>query len=260
MPPPPVEPHAETETVPKSRRTDSADTESPRKTRLAGRVRRLLIRLGAVVFVVVLIPVALVPAYRYVDPPLTSVMVIRWLGGAAIDRQWRDLDAISPHLARSVLVAEDARFCAHRGVDLAEMRKAIDDAADGGRLRGASTITMQTVKNLFLWPQRSWLRKAVELPLALYADFIWPKRRTMEIYLNIVEWDAGIYGAEAAARHHFNVPAAQLTAAQAARLAAVLPDPRGRDPTASTGQVSRLAGVYAARAARSGAYIDCLEG
>ena len=128
---------------------------------------------------------------------------------------------------RAVIASEDARFCAHHGIDLVELQNALDD--EDGRFRGASTITMQAVKNLFLWTGRDWVRKALEAPLALYADLVLSKRRIMEIYLNVVEWDTGIYGAEAASQHYFGVPAAKLSAAQAARLAAILPSPETRD-------------------------------
>ncbi len=245
--------------MPKSSRADNSGADSLPEPRKSGIVRRWLIRLSLCIAILVLIPIVLVPVYIVVDPPVSAVMIIKRLGGAPMTRQWVGMDAISPHLARSVLVAEDGRFCAHNGVDFTEMRKVFDRAAAGSRLRGASTITMQSVKNLFLWPQRSWLRKALEFPLALYADALWTKRRTMEIYLNVAEWDFGVYGAQAAARHHFGVPAARLTAAQAARLAAVLPDPRNREPARPSRHTGRLARLYAARAARSGAYIACLE-
>jgi len=242
-----------------SRRVDDNEPNSPAKKPKKRLIRRWLFRLAMLVLVLILIPVILIPAYRVIDPPISSVMVVKWIGGAPVNRTWAELDRISPHLPRSVLVAEDGRFCAHGGVDFTEMRKVFDRADSGGQLRGASTITMQTVKNLFLWPQRSWLRKALEIPLALYADAVWSKRRTMELYLNIAEWDHGIYGAQAAAMHHFGVPASRLSAARAARLAAVLPDPIGRNPVKPSRRIGRLARLYAARAARSGAYIECLR-
>ena len=128
---------------------------------------------------------------------------------------------------RAVITSEDQRFCLHHGIDWVEVQNALDD--EDGRFRGASTITMQTMKNLFLWTGRSWIRKALEAPLALYAELFLSKRRIMEIYLNIVEWDEGVYGAGAAAQHYFHVPASQLGARQSALLAAVLPSPATRD-------------------------------
>jgi monofunctional biosynthetic peptidoglycan transglycosylase len=157
---------------------------------------------------------------------------------------------------RAVLVAEDARFCSHRGIDWAELENALDD--DDGRMRGASTITMQTAKNLFLWTGRSWVRKVLETPLALYSEAILSKRRIMEIYLNVVEWGPGIYGAEAAARHHFGVSAASLSPSQAALLAAVLPAPSLRNAADPGPGTRRIASRIAARAEKSGAYAGCV--
>jgi monofunctional glycosyltransferase len=230
--------------------------EAPRR----GLLRRLVRRLVLLVVLLAALPLLLIPLYRVADPPFTSVMLINRAAGVPMERQWVPIEDISPHLVRAVIMSEDGRFCAHNGIDWEEVRRVLDRAADGGRLRGASTITMQTVKNLFLWPQRSWLRKGLEVPLALYADFALPKRRILEIYLNIAEWGTGLYGAEAAARRYFGTPASGLSAAQAARLAAVLPAPRVRNP-ANPGRVTaRLAQIIANRAARSGAYVGCVLG
>lgn len=225
-----------------------------RRQQLKRAVRKFLLFL----FVVSALPVALIPLYAVIDPPVTTVMVLKRLGGAPIDMSWRPIEDISPQLVRAVMMGEDARFCAHGGVDWIEMKAALARAEDGGRLRGASTITMQTVKNLFLWNGRSWIRKGLELPLALYADLVLGKRRIMEIYLNIVEWDTGVYGAEAASRNHFGVSARQLSAAQSARLAAILPAPEARDPARPGRRTRELAATIAARAARSGGYVDCV--
>jgi len=208
--------------------------------------------------VVAALPLLLLPLYALIDPPVTTVMLWKRLGGAPIQKSWVDLRQISPHLVRAVLSSEDARFCDHRGIDWVEVQKALDD--DDGRLRGASTITMQTVKNLFLWTGRSWIRKALEAPLALYAELFLSKQRVMEIYLNIAEWGAGLYGAEAAAAHFFGVPSANLTAAQSARLAAILPAPEARDAAAPGPQTRRIAERIAARAAKSGPYVACVLG
>ena len=149
----------------------------------------------------------------------------RAVGGAAMDYRPVPIERMSRHLPHAVLTSEDNHFCTHHGIDWDAVETAIDEAEDGAPLRGASTITMQTAKNLFLWPDRAFLRKAIEAPLALLIDAVWSKRRIMEVYLNIVEWGPGIYGAEAAARHHFGRPAADLTPRQAAQLAAALPAP-----------------------------------
>jgi monofunctional glycosyltransferase len=155
------------------------------------------------------------------------LMAIRWVQGSAIDYRWRPLEAISPHLAHAVATAEDARFCEHRGIDWETLNKLMDEP--GGPSRGGSTIAMQTAKNLFLWPSRSYVRKAAELPLAAWIDFVWPKPRVIEVYLNIAEWGPGIFGAEAAAQRHFGKPAADLTRNEAALLAAALPNPHERN-------------------------------
>lgn len=232
--------------------------KAPRRTssRRKSGVRRVLRSLVIAVAVLAAAPLILLPLYRFLDPPVTTVMLWKALGGAGLQKSWADLDQISPHLVRSVLSSEDARFCEHRGIDWVELGKAFDD--EDGRLRGASTITMQTVKNLFLWTGRAWIRKALEAPLALYAELVLSKRRIMEIYLNIAEWDTGVYGAAAAAAHHFGVAPGKLSAAQAARLAAILPAPESRNAAKPGPQTRRTAERIAARAAKSGAYVTCV--
>lgn len=202
------------------------------------------------------LPFALLPLYAVVDPPVTMVMLLKRLGGAPIGKDWAGLDEISPHLVRAVLSSEDARFCEHRGIDWVEVQNALED--EDGRMRGASTITMQAVKNLFLWTGRAWIRKAAEVPLALYAELVLSKRRIMEIYLNIVEWDTGVYGAAAAAESYFGVPAAELSLTQAARLAAILPSPETRDAADPGPGTRRIARTIAARAEQSGPYVACV--
>ena len=176
-----------------------------------------------------LIPLILVPIYAFV-PPVSTVMIGRWLTGKPVTRIWKPLEQISPNLVRAVIAAEDARFCSHRGVDWIEVNHAIEDADDLGAARGASTIPMQTAKNLFLWPGRQFIRKAFEVPLAYYMSLMWTKRRMIEIYLNAAEWGPnGEFGAEAGARRAFHKSAAVLLPSEAALLAAVLPDPRHRN-------------------------------
>jgi len=210
-------------------------------------LRRIAISLGvlAVAFL------AQIVVYRFVMPAWTPTMAIsHWLGEPVMQR-WVPLSAISPQLIRAVIVSEDGRFCAHRGVDFGALKEAIAEARDGGPPRGASTITMQVVKNVFLWPGRSYLRKAIELPLALVVDFIWPKRRILEVYLNIAEWGPGIYGIEAAAQDAFAKPARVLTSREAARLAVVLPDPADRDPARLAPRTARVAQIINARMRRN---------
>lgn len=235
-------------------------TDAGREPRRPGRVQRVVRRLVKLVVLLLLVPVVLLPVYRFVDPPITTVMLWNRVGGASIVRQWADIEAISPNLVRAVLVAEDGRFCSHGGIDLKEVEAVLEDLGDGTSPRGASTITMQMVKNLFLWPQRSYLRKVLEVPLAVYADLVLPKRRIMEIYLNIVEWDRGVYGAEAAARQYFNVSAADLGRGPSAQLAVTLPAPASRNPARPDSQMRRLAAIVARRADRSGDYVTCVLG
>ncbi len=210
-----------------------------------------------VALVLVLIPLVLVPVYRFVRP-VSTLMAYEFVArGGSVQRTWLPIDHIAPVLVVSVMMSEDGRFCSHHGVDWTELTRVID-RRPGAPSRGASTIAMQAAKNLFLWPSRSYLRKSVEMPLALYADFIWGKRREMEIYLNIVEWGPGIFGIEAAARHYFNRSAASLTANQAALLAAALPNPEERNPAHPTAGMRSFAGTIAERARQSGGYTDCL--
>jgi monofunctional biosynthetic peptidoglycan transglycosylase len=171
--------------------------------------------------------VLLVALYRFVPPPGTPLMVIRWItDGAGIDQRWVPLTAMSLDIQRAVIASEDARFCEHFGFDFTEINRAIDAAERGEPLRGASTITQQTAKNLFLWPGRNILRKGLEAWFTVLMEALWPKSRILEVYLNEVEWEDGTYGVEAAARRHFRTTASKLTAQQSALLAAVLPNPR----------------------------------
>jgi monofunctional biosynthetic peptidoglycan transglycosylase len=195
--------------------------------------------------------------YRFVNPPFTMLTAARALSGGSVTRQWVPLSRISPHLLRAVVMSEDAKFCRHWGIDFGELRAALEDFADGSA-RGASTITMQVVKNLFLWPQRSVVRKLLEMPLAVLMDLLWPKRRILEVYLNIAEWGPGIFGAEAAAQYHFDTSAADLSAGQAARMAVSLPNPVARDAGDPERIVVRLAERLQARI-KPGFRVDCAE-
>ena len=191
--------------------------------------------------------------------PVSMLMVKDYVLLQDVERRWVSIDDISPQLINSVMMAEDGQFCSHGGVDWHQLSIVLDDAGDGGPSRGASTITMQTVKNLFLWNGRSFIRKGLEFPLALAADAILSKRRIMEIYLNIAEWGPGIYGIEAAAQHYFKRPAAKLNAQQAALLAVTLPNPALRNPAKPTRNMQRIARIVAGRAIRSGPYVTCVQ-
>lgn len=220
---------------------------------------RPLRALAVVVLVLLLLPYALTPLYAVVEPAST-VMVWRRMTGQRVERIYVPLARVSPSLALAVIVAEDGRFCSHHGVDLAEIREAIREADDLDDLRGGSTITQQVAKNLFLWPGHSFVRKALEFPLALWIDLVLPKRRILEIYLNIAEWGPnGEFGAEAGSRYAFRKPARDLSRPEAALLAAVLPNPARRSARAPGPGLRRLAGLYQVRAARSGGAAGCLR-
>ncbi|WP_425593195.1 monofunctional biosynthetic peptidoglycan transglycosylase [Jannaschia rubra] len=206
------------------------------------RVRRWLVR-GAAAGVVLLLLWVL--AYRWIDPPTTPYIRSEAgrLGG--VERTWVDLEDLPGGVARSVVAAEDANFCRHWGFDVAAIREAI---ADGGT-RGASTISQQVVKNVFLWQGRSWPRKALETTLTPVMETLWPKRRVIEVYLNVAEFDEGVFGIEAAARRYFGRGAADLTDRQAALLAAILPNPKERDAARPTDFIDRRARSIASGAA-----------
>lgn len=185
-------------------------------------------RLGllTVLVALLLLPFGGVIVHRFIGPPVTLLMVQRLAEGEGMDRRWRSLERISPNLVDAVIAAEDARFCSHRGFDMEAIQQALEENSQGRRVRGGSTISQQTAKNVFLWPGRDWVRKGLEAGYTALIEPLWGKRRIMEVYLNVAEWGPGVYGAEAAARHWFGKSAADLTRAEAARLAAILPSPR----------------------------------
>lgn len=222
--------------------------------RRPGLLRRLFGRLLRAILLLVLLFLASNLLFMFVTPPST-IMLARWLTLQPAARETVALEAISPQLRLMVIASEDGRFCQHLGVDWRELRQVIES----GGARGASTISMQTAKNVYLWPQRSYIRKALEIPIAIWLDFLWSKPRMLEIYLNIAEWDEGVFGAEAAARHYFNRSAADLTRQQAALLATALPAPQRRNPAAPSAGHARLAERLAYRAVRSGPIAACVE-
>jgi len=204
-----------------------------------------------ILLAVLLLPYLLAPLYR-LGHPVSTLMAWRWLTGAPVSRQWINFSAISPALPRSVIGAEDAKFCSHHGVDWGALRDVIDDAEDGEVTRGGSTITQQVAKNLFLWPGRSVVRKALELPLALWIDLVLGKQRILEIYLNIAELGpSGQFGAPAGAVFAFGHGASVLSPREAATLAAILPNPVRRSARNPGPGLRRLAGTYTARAQAS---------
>lgn len=212
---------------------------------------RVVRTLVLIVSAVLLLPYVLTPLYS-TGHPVSTLMAWRWLRGAPVSRQWIDFKAIAPALPRSVVGSEDARYCSHHGIDWDAVRDVIDDAQDGEPRRGGSTITQQVAKNLFLWPGRSAVRKALEFPLALWIDWVLGKQRVLEIYLNIAEWGpSGQFGAEAGAAHAFGRSAASLSPREAALMAAILPNPVRRSARTPGPGVRRLAATYVARAQAS---------
>ncbi|MGQ0801374.1 MAG: monofunctional biosynthetic peptidoglycan transglycosylase [Pseudomarimonas sp.] len=222
-----------------------AKRASPRKRRWGQRLRRFTVWM---LFLLPLLSIAQVLLLRWVNPPTSGVMLervfeLRSEGRVArIDQQWADWDALSPHLAIAVVAAEDQRFPEHNGFDTEAIRQAWQRYRGGGKsLRGGSTISQQVAKNLFLWSDRSWVRKGLETWYTGLIETLWPKQRILEMYLNIAEFGDGVYGAQAASQRYFGKPAAQLSAGQAASLAAVLPSPRKYSVTAPSAYVRRRA-------------------
>jgi monofunctional glycosyltransferase len=214
-------------------------------------LRRSVLFLVTVLAILLLAPYAIAPLYRFVDP-VSMPMLWRFATGAPVDRHWLPLSRIAPALPLAVIIAEDGTFCHNRGIDLGAMRQALREKRDIGESRGASTITQQTVKNLFLWQGRSFIRKALEIPLALWLNLVLPKRRILEIYLNIVEWGPNAeFGAEAGSRFAFGKSAQDLSPHEAAELASILPNPYRRSARHPGLLVRRLADLYERR---SGAF------
>ena len=217
--------------------------------------RAIAIAAGALVLAVAL----LISVLAYADPVVSALMLWRIPDGHGIHHHPVPISRIAPDLIDAVLTSEDNNFCSHRGIDWQAVERAIEQADDsGGAPRGASTITMQLAKNLFLWPGRSYVRKPLEAPIALAMDFAWGKRRILEVYLNIAEWGPGIYGAEAAAEYHFNSTASRLTRRQAALLAAALPAPLERDAGRPGPGTSRLAARIERRMAETRGLFACV--
>jgi monofunctional biosynthetic peptidoglycan transglycosylase len=216
--------------------------------RARNHILRIARNLLLIVLAALLLPYLVTPLYR-TGHPASLLMAWRYVTGAPVSRQWVDLAAMAAPLPRSVVASEDAKFCTHRGVDWGALREVIDDAEDGEASRGGSTITQQVAKNLFLWPGRSVVRKAPELPLALWIDFVLPKPRILEIYLNIAELGpGGQFGAQTGSLYAFGHGASMVTAREAALLAAILPNPHTRSARNPGPGIRRLAGIYIARA------------
>src|SRR5437588_8462334 len=219
-----------------------------RSSRPANHLRPWLRRILLILFgIVIVMPVALVLLFRFVPPPITPLMVARWLAGGSITQTWIPLSEVSPNLVRAVIASEDTKFCSHHGFDWDAIDRALDEDAFGDRLRGGSTISQQTAKNLFLSPSRSWTRKGIEAWFTVLLEELWPKQRIIETYLNIAEWGPQRFGAEAAARAEFHKSASTLGVLEAARLATVLPNPRGYRAGRPGPYVLRQSNTIAAR-------------
>ena len=175
-----------------------------------------------VLLVLTLVSIAALLVQSFIRP-VSTLMLARWVLGEPVDRRWIPLSAVSPRLVAAVILSEDGQFCRHHGVDVSALRDVIEKR--GAPTRGASTLTMQVAKNLFLWPGRSYLRKGLEIPIAIVLDALWGKKRVLETYLNIAEWGQGVFGVEAAAEHDFGKDAASLTSFEAALMASALPNP-----------------------------------
>jgi monofunctional biosynthetic peptidoglycan transglycosylase len=221
---------------------------------LGRRIKRTVLR-G--IFLAVFIMVGAVLLGRVVNPPTTMYMIgeVRRLGG--VDHEWVPMRMIAPVMARSVVAAEDANFCQHWGFDLRAIKLAIAEGSN----RGASTLSQQTVKNVYLWHGRTYVRKALEAGITPLVEALWPKRRILEVYLNVAEFDEGVFGVEAAARHYFKVGPEELSARQAAQLAAVLPSPKTRSASRPTNYLKKRAAQIRSGAAtiKADGRSDCFE-
>jgi monofunctional glycosyltransferase len=209
-------------------------------------LKKILQGLSILLLFFLIVSICEVLMLRFVDPPCTPLMLWRWAEGEGMRHEWRNLSGMTPAVQQAVMAAEDQQFPDHFGFDWDQIGRAMKENLKRKRPRGASTITMQTARNLFLWQGGGMVRKGLEAYFTLLLELFWPKARIMEVYLNIAEWGKGVFGAEAASRACFNRPAAQLTAQQAALLAAVLPNPRHWSPSHPNSYIARRAADIAA--------------
>ena len=231
----------------------------PRPAKRGSRLSRLARGAALALALVLLLPYVLVPLYRVINP-ISTLMLWRWATGARVERSFVPIERMAPALPVTVIASEDGRFCTHGGIDWREIRERLEDVDEISAARGVSTISQQTAKNLFLWPGRSFLRKGLEVPLALWIDLVLPKWRVLEIYLNVAEWGPnGQFGAETGSRYAFNKSARSLTPREAALLAAVLPNPRRRSAKQPGPAVRRLAAIYEARGAAQASLAFCAK-
>jgi monofunctional biosynthetic peptidoglycan transglycosylase len=232
-------------------------------TRSRGILRLLRTVVVTLLLLLLIVPVLAVAIYRFAPPPITILMLERLAQGRGLDHRWASLGHISPAMTQAVIAAEDARFCTHHGFDVVAIEKAIQhNEARPDRVRGGSTISQQTAKNVFLWPERSYVRKGLEAYFTVLIEAVWGKPRIMEVYLNTVEMGPGVYGVEAASQRYFHKSARALSPAEAARLAAILPSPlkwKAADPgpyvRKRTGRIGAASG-----AVRRTGMADCVLG
>jgi monofunctional glycosyltransferase len=208
----------------------AVSVERTRKRGMRRKKHPWLRRAFRLISVIAAIIVLSIVVFRFINPPITPVMAVEKLRGHTLRHQWLPLEAMSPQLPLAAIASEDGRFCAHWGVDWSAVNEAIKEGGGFGAFRGASTIPMQTAKNLYLWSGRSYVRKAIEVPLAYAMSLLWTKARMMEVYLNVAQFGPGIFGVEAASRYYFRKSAANLTRHEAVLLVAALPNPRFRNP------------------------------
>ncbi|NIX75105.1 monofunctional biosynthetic peptidoglycan transglycosylase [Microvirga sp. c23x22] len=231
----------------------------PKRPSASFHVLRRLVRIGLGLILLWASAVFWLGLLYQAAPPVSTLMLGRWLSLQPVSREYVGLETISSNLPLAVLTAEDSRFCQHGGVDWDALREVMEAADEDGPSRGASTIPMQTAKNLFLWPGRSYIRKGLELPVALYLDLIWSKRRMMEVYLNVAEWGDGVFGAEAAAQKYFRKSASSLSRREAALLATALPNPLVRNPGRPTARHRALAERLMGRMEGAAPFSECLK-
>jgi monofunctional glycosyltransferase len=233
--------------------------EEARRPLTVGRVLRRLIQLALGAVLLWLAAVVLLGLSYLFLPPISTLMLARLVTLRPVERTLVSLDEVSPHLPLAVMTSEDGRFCQHGGVDWEILRNVVEAADEDGPVRGASTIPMQVAKNLFLWPSRSYIRKGLELPVAIYIDLIWSKRRMMEVYLNVAEWGEGTFGAQAASQRYFRKSVGDLTRREAALLATALPNPFRRNPARPSARHRVLADRLLGRMEGTAPFAGCLK-
>lgn len=239
----------------------AAAEQGKRKRRRTGsHWRPWLRRIALALLILVCAVLGSIVLFRFINPPITTVMLEeKLIEGQTLKRQWVPLEEISPNLRLAVIASEDGNFCRHWGVDWGAVREVVNQAKSLKAVRGASTIPMQVAKNLYLWEHRSYLRKALEVPLSYAMTAIWPKPRMLEVYLNIAQWGPGVFGAEAASRRYFGKPASALTRREAVLLAASLPNPLARNPAKPSRKLRLIADAVQRRLPWITKRADCVS-